>query len=114
MSIFISQCNSRLIKVVRRFTDYEKHSTVTDINVSVAVKLTLARFLNTSIIIVLVNKNTRNWFEGGSVAYDASFLMMIMAFQKPLLYALNIGGWLKKRSIEKQIEKGDKCVMTQR
>lgn len=107
MSIFISQCNSNLIKVVRRFTDYEKHSTVTNINVSVAVKLTLARFLNTSIIIVLVNKNTRNWFEGGSVAYDATFLMIIMAFQKPLLYALNISGRMKKRSIDKQIEKGD-------
>lgn len=103
-----------MIKVVRKFTDYEKHNTVTNINVSVAVKLTLARFLNTSIIIVLVNKDTKRWFNGGSVAYDATFLMMTMAFQKPLFYALNISGRLKKRSIEKQIKKGDKCKMTQR
>lgn len=101
MSIVISQVNSNLIKIIRKFTDYEKHQTVTNINVSVAVKLTLARFLNTSIIIVLVNENTKAWFDGGSVAYDATFLMMIMAFQKPLLYALNISGRLKKRSIEK-------------
>lgn len=114
MSVFISLVNNRLIKVIRRFTDYEKHSTVTNINVSVAVKLTLARFLNTSLILLLVNKNTQMWFKDGSVAYDATYLMIIMAIQKPLLYSLNIGGRIKKRSIEKQIEKGDACKLTQR
>jgi hypothetical protein len=76
----ISIVNESLINIIRRFTDYEKHQTITAINVSVAVKLTLARFLNTSIILVLVNKDPKNWFNGASVAYDATFLMMIMAF----------------------------------
>jgi len=72
--------NESLINIIRRFTDYEKHKTITRINVSVATKLTIARFLNTSVILVLVNKDTKNWFQGGSVAYDATYLMLIMAF----------------------------------
>ena len=99
-SCTISFINDNLIRTIRRFTDFERHETITKINVSIAVKLTIARFLNTSVILLVTNKNTKGWFGGASLAYDATLLITIMAFQTPILYALNIGGRLKKRKIE--------------
>ena len=116
-SCTISFINDNLIKTIRRFTDFERHETITKINVSVAVKLTIARFLNTSVILLLTNDRTKGWFKGASLAYDATLLISIMAFQTPVIYALNIGGRLKKRKIRKLIEQqeaGEDVVMTQR
>lgn len=64
---------------MRRFTKYEKHETITNINVSIAVKLTLARFLNCSIILLTTNSKVTGWFDGASLAYDATMLVLIMA-----------------------------------
>jgi hypothetical protein len=114
-SLAISIINDNLIKTIRKFTDYEKHQTITKINVSVAVKLTFARFLNCSVILLTTNTNTKGWFDGASLAYDASMLILIMATTQPVIYALNIGGRLKKRKIEKlkkQQEDGEDVVMT--
>ena len=79
-SLTILFVNDGLIRFVRRFSLFEKHQTVTKIDVSVALKLAIARFLNQSIILVLVNENTKRWFEGGSLASDASILMISGAF----------------------------------
>jgi hypothetical protein len=79
-SLTILFVNDGLIRFVRRFTAFEMHQTITKINVSVALKLSIARFLNQSIILVLVNENTKRWFEGGSLAYDATILMVSGAF----------------------------------
>lgn len=114
-SLAISIINDNLIKTIRRFTDYEKHQTITKINVSVAVKLTFARFLNCSVILLTTNPYVKGWFGGASLAYDASILIVIMACSQPMIYALNIGGRLKKRKIEKLKEKqeaGEDSVMT--
>lgn len=111
-SLVVTFTNDGLIRFVRRFTDFEKHQTITKINVSVAVKLTIARFLNQSLILVLVNKETRNWFTGGSLAYDATTLMVSAAIQAPLMYVINIPGRLKQRKIDKEMEK-EKSEMTQ-
>jgi len=111
----ISIINDNLIKTIRRFTDYEKHQTITKINVSVAVKLTFARFLNCSVILLTTNDNVKGWFGGASLAYDASILIAIMAATQPTIYALNIGGRMKKNKIEKlkaKQEAGEDVVMT--
>jgi hypothetical protein len=101
ISVVIALINDNLIKTIRRFTDYEKHQTVTKINVSVAIKLTFARFLNCSVILLTTNNNVKGWFGDASLAYDASMLIIIMALSQPVIYALNIGGRMKKRKIEK-------------
>jgi len=101
ISIVIALINDNLIKTIRRFTDYEKHQTITKINVSVAIKLTFARFLNCSVILLTTNNNVKGWFGDASLAYDASMLIIIMALSQPVIYALNIGGRMKKRKIEK-------------
>ena len=101
ISVVIALINDNLIKTIRRFTDYEKHQTITKINVSVAIKITFARFLNCSVILLTTNNNVKGWFGDASLAYDASMLIIIMALSQPVIYALNIGGRMKKRKIEK-------------
>lgn len=115
-SFAISIINDNLIKTIRKFSDFEKHPTITNINVSVAIKLTFARFLNCSVILLTTNDNVRGWFNGASLAYDASMLILIMAITQPSVYALNIGGWLKKRKFNKlraKAEAGEKVPITQ-
>ena len=53
---------------MRRISRAEEHSTLTNLNVSVALKLTLARFLNSSLILVFVNNKPENWFKEGDLA----------------------------------------------
>ena len=106
-----------MITTIRRFTDFEDHHSITNIEVSVAVKLTIVRFLNCSVILFATNNDVAGWFGGASLAYDASMLMLTMASSSPVFYALNIGGRMKKRKIEKlkaqQCIAGEDVVMTQ-
>jgi hypothetical protein len=69
-----------MVFIIRRFSLGEKHETLTKLNVSVAIKLTIARFLNSSVILVLTNGDPKKWFKGGSLAYDATILIIIMVF----------------------------------
>lgn len=64
-------------------------------NVSVAYKLTVARFINSSLVLVVANWNAENWFQAGNLVYDASILILSLAFTYPTTYLLNIGGWVK-------------------
>jgi len=74
---FISAAASGAIFVInyflkfsmRFFSNKECHETLTKMNVSVALKLTLARFINSSILLVLVNRDVKNWYTGGNLVY---------------------------------------------
>jgi hypothetical protein len=79
-SLSVSIANAAMILIIRRFSMSEKHETLTKLNVSVAIKLTIARFLNSSVILVITNGDPKGWFKGGSLAYDASLLILIMVF----------------------------------
>lgn len=92
----------------------EKHETLTKLNVSVGIKLTIARFLNSSLILVLTNPNPKNWFKGGSLAYDATILILIMVFQSPVLYLMNPTQIMKSYKIWKEKGKGEESKLTQR
>ena len=54
-SVAIVFINFVLLRVIRAFAEFEKHETYTDLNTSVAFKLTIARFLNSSLIIFILN-----------------------------------------------------------
>ena len=65
-AIVIVVINKSLIWVVRFLSIREKHETVTAYNLSCSIKLTLARFINTAIVPVIINVTTDKWFnEGG-------------------------------------------------
>jgi len=67
------------------------------------------------VILLTTNTNTKGWFNGASLAYDASMLVLIMAVTQPSIYALNIGGILKKRKfnqLREKAEAGEEIAMT--
>ena len=108
----IAFVNAVLVFVVRAITSGERHETQTKHNVSVAFKLLVARFLNTSLVLVLVNTNPETWFRGGDLVYEASILIAIMTFQTPVLTVANpvkVIRWWKKRQA---IAQGDECELT--
>ena len=93
--------NALLLNVVRRFALFEKNHTQTSMNVSVAFKLTIARFINSSLVLVYANWDG-DWFKQGSLVYDATILTLSLAFSYPITYLLGIGSWVKsfKRIIQ--------------
>jgi hypothetical protein len=103
-----------MLFIIRRFSMAEQHETLTKLNVSVAIKLTIARFLNSSVILVLTNPDPKNWFKGGSLAYDATILIVIMAIQTPFVYLMNPNQIKKSFTIWREKGKGEESKVTQR
>ena len=108
-SFSIAFANEAMKYVIRRFSMSEKHETLTKMNVSVAIKLTIARFLNSSVILVITNGDPKGWFNGGSLAYDASLLIAIMVVQTPITYLMNPTQVMKSVKIWQEKKKGDEC-----
>lgn len=79
-SFIVVFVNTSLVYIIRRFSLGERHETTTKMNVSVAIKLTVARFINSSVILVVVNSDANRWFDGGSLVYDATILITLMTF----------------------------------
>jgi hypothetical protein len=105
--------NKSLLKVVRILSEKERHETITAYNLSVAFKLTLARFINTAIVPVIVNISSEKWFKEGGLVSDIFSIMISLSFVDPIVAILNIGGI--KQSIFKRYYKmqGKKCILTQ-
>jgi hypothetical protein len=99
---------------MRRFSTLEEHSTLTNLNVSVAVKLTIARFLNSSLVLLFVNNDPLQWFKNGNLAYDATVLIALLAVQAPLKTILWPWGLIKKVKVCRAKSQGDDCKLTQR
>ena len=96
---------------IRKFSLGEMHDTQTKMNVSVAFKLTIARFVNSSLVLVAVNSNATTWFNEGDLINDAFILIMILAFQAPAMDFLYIPGWVKRLKKCREKMKGDDCKM---
>lgn len=90
----------------------EKHETYTAYNLSVAFKLTLARFINTSIVPIVVNVASNRWFVDGGLVSDIFYIMVSISFLDPILYALDPFYVIRlmKRSLARG--KGKDSVMT--
>ncbi|CDW71822.1 phage head-tail family partial [Stylonychia lemnae] len=85
--VFINIC---LRGVVRAFSQMERHETYTAYNLSVAFKLTLARFINTSIVPIVVNISVNRWFVDGGLISDIFYIMISISFLDPLLYLFDV------------------------
>lgn len=113
-SLAVLVVNSLLVLVMRRLSGLEQHATLTDVNVSVAVKLTIARFLNSSLVLLVVNMDSREWFKNGNLAYDATVLIGLLVVQAPVKIIVWPWGLIKKVRIWMEKRKGDECKLTQR
>ena len=83
-------------------------------NVSVALKLTIARFINSSLVLIIVNSESRSWYKAGDLVYDATLLICILAIQGPLIEILYIPGIIKWCIKRREKAKGKACTLTQR
>jgi hypothetical protein len=61
MGFLISKLNKILTRVVTVITAYEKHETKTALNLSIALKLTIAKFADSSVVPVMVNLTFNDW-----------------------------------------------------
>jgi hypothetical protein len=112
-SLAVVIVNELLLFVMRRISRAEEHSTLTNLNVSVALKLTFARFLNSSLVLIFVNNKPENWFKEGDLAYDATLLICIMAFSPPMKMIVWIPKIVKKIKIYLALKNGhDECKLT--
>lgn len=111
-SIIITIVNNALRTVVRQLSIKEQHETYTAYNLSVAFKLTLARFVNTSIVPIIVNVATNRWFVDGGLVSDFFYIMLSISFLDPILYYFDTSHYLRllKRCVEKK--KGEHSLMT--
>lgn len=108
-SLIVIIVNVLLKFIIRSLSKGERHETQTKMNVSVAFKLTIARFINSALVLVFVNENPANWYKGGDLVYDATVLIIILAIQAPLLDAIYIPGLIKKFKIRSERAKGEEC-----
>ena len=84
-SVIIVVINILLTTVVRQLSIKEKHETYTAYNLSVAFKLTYARFINSSIVPIVVHMPDKKWFANGGLVPDMFYILLSLAFLDPLL-----------------------------
>ena len=113
-SVIVIIINVLLKFVMRRFSQFESHDTQTKHDVSVAFKLTIARFFNSSITLTIVNSEAIGWFDGGDLVQDAQVLIAIIMFQASFMEILNIPGIIKWCKIRKQkaLTESGECQLT--
>lgn len=84
ISLVIFCINFALRKIIRIFTKYERMRTKTDYQLSISFKLSVAMFVNSAIIPLLVNKNPNTWFVKNGLNTDVFFIMTVIAILMPL------------------------------
>ena len=47
-------------------------------NISDAFKLTVLRFLNSAGVILIINNDSTQWYNGAGLVYDATILIIIL------------------------------------
>jgi hypothetical protein len=111
-SIVVVMINTALRRVVRIFSQMEKHETYTDYNLSVAFKLILARFVNTSIVPLIANLAISKWFEDGGLVSVIFYVMLSISFVDPLMNYFDV--WYVIRHFRRwnARRQGNACVLT--
>lgn len=110
----VSITNYILTRLIKYVTLYERHETYTKFNLSVALKLVLATFINTGLIPLFVNYQTKNWFTRSGLIDDIFYNTISVCFVGPLFNVINIGRIYKWIIRYIETKKGDKTKMSQR
>ena len=103
--------NMMLSRITRVFTEYEKHITNTSYNTSVAVKLTIALFLNSALVPLVVHWG--DFYSRHGLAEEVDYVMLANALFYPIAYILN-PHWLVRWSCGRlELRKQQRCMLTQ-
>lgn len=90
------------------------HETYTNYHLSVALKLSFTRFINTGIIPFVVHFKTESWFKTSGLTTDIFVITLAISFLAPLIDVLEPSWIFKKTFFWKEARKGVKSKLTQR
>lgn len=113
-SFFVVAINVAMGRIVRILSAYEKHETYSKYHLSVAVKLTIALFLNTGISPLFVNYGRKNWFDSSGLMVDIFYNTITISFISPLVYLFNPVYIIKRIRMYLEEKKGEASKLTQR
>lgn len=100
-------------RIVRILSSYEVHETYTNYNLSVALKLTFTRFINTGLIPLAVHFDSEDWFNTSGLATDIFVISIAIAFFSPIIDLLE-PMWLLNKIIRcREKRKGKDCKLSQ-
>lgn len=88
--------NIVLDRIIRRLSKLEKHRTYTNYHLSVALKLMIATFVNTSMLPLFNNLKRKDWFTNNGLAMTIFFNTLSVSFVSPLFYFFSIPYFIKK------------------
>jgi len=80
--------NFALSNAIYYFTRFERHQTKTDYYLSVAFKQTIAMFINSVVIPLLVNFEVDQWYSSGGLCLDIFFTVLVFSVSTPLMALL--------------------------
>jgi hypothetical protein len=111
--VIIVVINNSLYTIIYAFSKSERQLTYSDFSISVAYKLTFARFVNTSLIPIIVNISIEYWFNDGGMVSEFFYIILSTSFLNPILCYFDVFYLLKliKRCTAKS--KGAYSTMTQ-
>ena len=84
-AIVVALINFSFGRLIRILSSFEAHETYTKYNLSVAVKLTFTRFINTIIIPCAVHYELDDWFTTSGLTTDVFFITVAISFFAPLI-----------------------------
>jgi hypothetical protein len=87
-AFLVSLINSIMPLIMRQFALYERAETKTDMSVALAYKLSILKFLNTSVIYVLVHDDPSSWFSSGDLVYDVFLVLMFAVFASAINFCI--------------------------
>ena len=85
-----------ITKVLTRLTVCELHDTVTKHNTSVAFKLLIVKFINSTLIPLLVNWDPAKWYENNGLITDAYSVLLSMTIIDVAAKWIDFGHQFKK------------------
>ncbi|CAD8059583.1 unnamed protein product [Paramecium sonneborni] len=114
-SISIIVINALLAMIIKSVSIFEKFSTQTGYNISLASKSSMAQFINTAVITFAISTwVTKNIYGAGGLVYNQTYVFISNAFIPGIVQLLDAGTiskWLFKY-LEKR--KGNKSIKTQK
>lgn len=112
-AIIISIINIGLTKTIRYFGQLEKYDTNTAYQTSVAFKLTMAMFINTAIVALIVYNDEDDWYGLDSLIGEVQSIVIVNAALGPLLYFFSPWYAYKKFKQWWEMRKGARSKLTQ-
>ena len=106
--------NSILVYIIRLMSSYEKHSTYTKYDLSVATKLMLSTFINSAILPIIINNEKSLWFTSSGLAPTIFFNTLSIAFVSPILTFFSVPYLIQKIKMRIEEKKGENCRLTQK